>query len=161
MRLEKILRGKLALTLLAIAMATLTLASTADSSTAFNTSARWAKIYDLYEKLVELYRQGGEASNATTALAKAIELLEACETSQCLARVDRLLNTTAKLLEEVEKMLPKTQLIHTLTLAVKAGILLSLPIAAYILLPRIIAWEWYLTRRRWLVARRGGKRVER
>lgn len=146
--------------LLALVAVTLTLTPTICPSEALNASSRWVEVYRLYEWLVELYRRGGEVSNATAVLAEAVELLEMCETSQCLSRVDQLLNTTAKLLDEAEEALPRVQAIRTLSLAAKAAVLLSLPVAAYILLPRLVAWEWYFTRRRWLVVGRRKKRRE-
>jgi len=129
---------------------------------ALNATGQWVVVYRLYERLVELYRQGGEVSNATAVLAEAIELLETCKTSHCLAKVDQLLNMTAKLLDEAERTLPRVQTIRMLSLAARAAVLLLLPVVAYILLPRLVAWEWYFTRRRWLVIggkeRRKGKR---
>jgi len=107
----------------------------------------YSKLYELYTRTVRLASQGIDVGGVVEHLSKALKLLELGRYTEALEELGR----AEGLLSELELGAGGTVLRMRLARYGTAAALASVPLATYLLLPRVYVYAWYRARRRWVV----------
>jgi len=114
----------------------------------------YSKLYELYTRTVRLASQGIDVGGVVEHLSRALKLLELGRYTEALEELGR----AEGLLSELELGAGGTALRMRLARYGAAAALASVPLATYLLLPRVYVYAWYRARRRWVVV---GERTRR
>jgi len=114
----------------------------------------YTKLYELYVRVVKLASQGVDVGEVAEHLSRALKLLELGQYGEAAEEVGR-----------AEEVLTRLELSAN-TIALRASLakyggvaaLASVPLAVYVLLPRVYVYTWYRARRRWVVVRERTRR---
>jgi len=110
------------------------------------------RVSPIIKDLEYLSSRGVDVSNLTRRLDAAIRLYEANRTSEAVSLLDNVSSDVQSLKAAAEEVyLRKTVAKYSLAVFV-----LSLPLVAYLVIPRVYVYVWFRLHRGWLVERRRG-----
>ena len=101
----------------------------------------------LVDRASKLHSMGVNTTSVVEKLSSAVEAYEHGDSEKAWA----LLNEARKIVEELEKGAGETYSRLLLLKAATVTLLASIPIAVYLLLPRVYLYLWFRVRRRWVV----------
>lgn len=102
----------------------------------------------LYEEIVNLAREGVDVSYMVSNLSA---ILESTEQNQSISQISELTKLVKNAIEELKRDAPRITLYRDTARALTVVFLASMPIAFYILFPRLYLYAWFITRRKWVV----------
>jgi hypothetical protein len=114
----------------------------------------YSKFYELYVRTVRLASQGIDVGEVVGYLSKSLELLEAGRYGEAFEEMVRAEDVVARLELSAGGVVMRGMLVKYGATAVLA----LLPVAIYLLLPRVYVYAWYRARRRWVVVREHTRR---
>ena len=114
----------------------------------------YAKFYELYVRTVRLASQGINVDEVVEHLSKSLELLEAGHYGEALEEMV----CAEDVITRLELSAGSVVLRNALVRYGAATALALVPLAIYLLLPRVYVYAWYRARRRWVVVREHTRR---
>jgi len=110
------------------------------------------RVSPIIKDLEYLSSRGVDVSNVTRSLDAAIRLYEANRTSEAMSLLDNVSSGVQSLKATAEEVyLRKAVARYSL-----AALVLSLPLVAYLAIPRVYVYVWFRLHRGWLVEKRRG-----
>jgi len=108
------------------------------------------RVSPIIKDLEYLSSRGVDVSNLTRGLDAAIKLYEANRTSEAMSLLDNISSEVQSLKAAAEEVyLSKAVARYSL-----AALVLSLPLVAYLAIPRVYVYVWFMLHRGWLVEKR-------
>jgi len=114
----------------------------------------YTKLYELYVRVAKLASQGIDVGDVVEYLSRALKFLELERYADALEELER----AEVILSELELSAGSVVLRMRLSKYGTAVALALVPVAIYVLLPRVYVYAWYRARRRWLVLRERTRR---
>jgi hypothetical protein len=101
----------------------------------------------LVEEAGKLYSKGVDVAMVIEKLDNAIALYESGRVDEAYAA----LSEARSMIMDLSSVADQVYYYNTLVKAVTVAVLAAIPIAIYLLLPRIYLYVWFKTRRKWIV----------
>ena len=116
-------------------------------------NAQPEKVEEAFIILESLSREGMNVSEPIHLLNSALALYRENKTEEA----EKLLKQALERLRELENELPSYKFWRDLKLYSSIVVMALIPIAFYYFFPRVYAFSWYKTRRKWVVRRKRGR----
>ncbi len=108
-----------------------------------------ARVVSLYEEAYKLAKRGIDVEEVVHMLDQALKLARQGDTGEAQRLLEEASRRLDTLSSQADSILLRARLEKYLTVAVLA----SIPVATYLLLPRLYLRLWYRSRKRWVVER--------
>jgi len=107
------------------------------------------EVGDLVERASELYSKGLDISVIIEKLNSAIVSYEEGDVNES----NRLLGEARSLIENMGTIADNVYFTNIVLKAITVGVLATIPVLVYVLLPRLYLYLWYKSRKKWIVSR--------
>jgi len=107
----------------------------------------YSRFYELYVRTVRISSRGVDVCEVLEHLSEVLKLLELGRYGEALEEMGR----AEEVLARLEHVAGALVLRVSLAKYGGAAVLASVPLAVYVLLPRVYVYAWYRARRRWVV----------
>lgn len=107
----------------------------------------YTQIAELINTLEYLYKKGVDVTSIVRDLNTVIELASLGNTDEALTRLEQIKSK----LRELEHIAEDTYIAKMAIKFVLVGFIASIPVAVYLILPRVYLHLWYSVRRKWIV----------